>query len=93
MCKRRGLYLLSLLLVFAHRIYYAPSIKAQQDRVEHNISTGDLVIKDSGTYYVTGTSSSYHIMILKDSEPTVILDNVSIETKGRHHAIKLEDNA
>ncbi len=74
-------------------IYYAPPIKAQQDRVEHNISTGNLVIKDSGTYYVTGTSSSYHITILKDSEPTVILDNVSIETKGRHHAIKLEDNA
>lgn len=45
---------------------------------EHNISTGTLTISENGSYTVTGTSTSNHIVVEKDVTATVTLNNVTI---------------
>ncbi|PHV69362.1 hypothetical protein CS063_16135 [Sporanaerobium hydrogeniformans] len=95
MYRKRMINLLSIVLIINQLFFCVPYMKANEEYVEHDIATGNLRISDNRTYHVTGTSSSYNIVIETHSSPTVILDNVSLTPTGTSlfNPIRLEGDA
>ena len=67
--------------------------QAQQAAGVHDISTGDLVIREDGEYTVTGETTTHRIIVNSGVTATITLNSVNITAPEEQPAIDVQGNA